>query len=337
MNRTKPQVDRLHVSLIIPVHNEADALPLLVDTLQTVTASINACDWTYLFINDGSTDDSLAILQALQGKHPRIGIINLSRCFGKEYAVSAGLAHSDADAVVLMDADLQDPPQCLAPMVEAWQSGSDVVAMRRIDRQVDSWFKRCSAAVFYGVAGRLTGEVQIPSQVGDFRLMSRRVVDVVNALPEANRCLKGLFAWVGFETAIIDYKRESRCVGQSQWSILKLIKLAVDGFTSFSIIPLRMATFAGIAAALFAVLFGLFTLLKTVFMGEPVAGYTTLLTVITFLGGIQLLAIGVLGEYVGRTFMEVKGRPLFVVESVAPPIVQRYRPQLVDELESCAS
>lgn len=330
------KTSRMHVSLVIPVHNEAQGLPLLVDVLQSVTSSI-ACEWSFLFINDGSSDDSLSILEELKAQEPRIGIINLSRCFGKEYAVSAGLKHSDADAVVLMDADLQDPPQCLVPMVKAWQSGFDVVAMRRVDRQVDSWFKRQCASLFYHMISNMTNEIQIPSQVGDFRLMSRRVVDVINTLPESNRCLKGLFAWVGFSTTIIDYKRDSRSMGQSQWSLLKLIKLAMDGFTAFSIVPLRLATFAGITTAAFSVLFGLFTLFKTVFIGEPVAGYTTLLTIMTFLGGIQLLAIGMLGEYVGRTFLEVKGRPLFVVESIKPPGLQRTRPQLVEQQESCVS
>lgn len=305
------------VAIIIPVHNEAEGLDTLLMRINSVTRSLPYA-WSYLFVNDHSSDDSLAILKRHRQNDPRIGIITLSRCFGKEYALSAGLAHVNADAVVLMDADLQDPPECLPKMVQAWQSGFDVVAMKRSDRRVDTRFKRFCANGFYRTMQKI-GDVPIPADVGDFRLMSRKVVTVLNLLPESNRCMKGLFAWAGFKTTQVDYVREGRNAGESQWPLPRLIKLAVDGITAHSIVPLRLATFSGAVVALFAVLFGLFTIIKTLTVGEPVAGYTTLLTLVTFLGGLQLLAIGVLGEYVGRTYMESKRRPVFVVDEVLHP------------------
>jgi len=308
------------VTIIIPVHNEADGLDALLMRINNVTCTL-PYSWTYLFVNDHSSDESLTLLKRHREIDPRIGIVTLSRCFGKEYALSAGIAHADTDAVVLMDADLQDPPECLPRMVQAWQSGFDVVAMRRADRRVDTRFKRVCANGFYRIMQQI-GDVPVPADVGDFRLMSRKVITVLNLLPESNRCMKGLFAWAGFNTTQVDYVREGRCAGQSQWPLSKLIKLAVDGITAHSIAPLRLATYSGAFVALIAVLFGVFTILKTLTLGDPVAGYTTLLTVVTFLGGLQLLAIGVMGEYIGRTYIESKRRPVFIVDEVLPPCVQ---------------
>lgn len=305
------------VAIIIPVHNEEDVLDSLIDRLNSVTRTL-PFSWSYIFVNDRSTDKSLELLKEYRDSDPRIGIVTLSRCFGKENALSAGLAHTDADAVILMDADLQDPPECIPQMLEAWQRGYDVVAMKRSDRQVDSWFKRFSALGFYRIMQEI-GDIPIPNDVGDFRLMSKKVVDVLNKLPEANRCMKGLFAWAGFDTIQLTYVREERNAGQSQWPLAKLIRLAVDGITSHSIAPLRIATYSGITVALAAMLLGAFTIAKTLILGEPVPGYTTILTVVAFIGGVQLLAIGVLGEYVGRTYIESKRRPIFITDEVLMP------------------
>lgn len=308
------------VAIIIPVHNEADGLDALLRRINNVTRTL-PYSWSFIFVNDHSTDASLTLLKRHREIDPRIGIITLSRCFGKEYALSAGIAHVDADAVVLMDADLQDPPECLPEMIQAWHSGFDVVVMKRSDRRVDTRFKRFCASGFYRIMQHIS-DVPIPADVGDFRLMSRKVITVLNLLPESNRCMKGLFAWAGFSTTHVDYVREGRCAGQSQWPLAKLIKLAIDGITAHSIAPLRLATYSGAVVALIAVLFGVYTILKTLTLGEPVAGYTTLLTLVTFLGGLQLLAIGIMGEYVGRTYIESKRRPVFVVDEVLHPGMQ---------------
>lgn len=311
------------VTIIIPVHNESEALDELLQRINSVTCAL-PYSWSYLFIDDHSSDTSLAQLKRHRQSDPRIGIVSLSRCFGKEAALSAGLAHADADAVVLMDADLQDPPECLPRMLKKWQSGFDVVAMKRADRRVDTRFKRFCANGFYSIMRRIS-DVPFPADVGDFRLMSRKVITVLNLLPESNRCMKGLFAWAGFKTTQVDYVRESRCSGQSQWPLVKLVKLAVDGITAHSIAPLRLATYSGALVALLAVAFGLFTIAKTLTLGESVAGYTTLLTLVTFLGGLQLLAIGVMGEYVGRIYIESKRRPVFVVDEVLPSSAKSQR------------
>ena len=317
------------VAIIIPVHNEADGLEALLTRINKVTCTL-PYSWSYIFVNDCSTDSSLEILKQYRQSDPRIGIITLSRCFGKEYALSAGIAHVEADAVVLMDADLQDPPECLPEMIEAWKSGYDVVAMRRSDRRVDTRFKRFCAAGFYRIMQNI-GDVPVPADVGDFRLMSSKVTSVLKLLPESNRCMKELFAWTGFKTTQVDYVREGRCSGESQWPLTKLIKLAVDGITAHTIAPLRIATYTGTIVALFAVLFGLFTVVKTLTLGEPVSGYTTLLALMTFLGGIQLLAVGVLGEYVGRTYVESKRRPVFVADEVLLPY---YQSAVIDKIET---
>lgn len=320
------------VAIIIPVHNEADTIDTLLKRINDVTRAL-PYSWSYIFIDDHSTDSSLTLLKKRRQTDPRIGIISLSRCFGKESALSAGLAHADADAVVVMDADLQDPPECLTNMIQAWRSGADVVAMKRADRRVDTRFKRFCASGFYSIM-QYIGDVPIPADVGDFRLMSRKVVTVLNLLPESNRCMKGLFAWAGFKTVHVDYVREDRCAGESQWSFPKLMKLAIDGITAHSIAPLRLATYSGATVALLAVLFGVFTIIKTLTLGEVVAGYTTLLTLVTFLGGLQLLAIGILGEYVGRTYIESKRRPVFVVDEVLPPGSQLQNNERVTSLSS---
>ena len=305
------------ISIVVPCFNESEGIRKCHGRLRTVLESI-AVAAEIIYVNDGSIDDTLEILTSIQMMDGRVGVVDLSRNFGKEIALTAGIDHARGDAVIVLDADLQDPPERIPEMLDAWRRGYDVVAMRRIDRSSDTWFKRFSAAAFYKLLAYLSA-VDIPADVGDFRLLSRRAVDALKSLPERNRYMKGLFAWVGFETIEIPYKRDPRYKGESKWPLLKLVGLAFDGITSFSIAPLRLASLLGSLVAIGALSYGTAVLLKTLVFGEPVAGFPSLIVTITFLGGIQLMAIGLLGEYIGRLLIESKQRPLYFVASASLP------------------
>ena len=306
------------LSIVIPVHNEADVLPQLCDRLLAVLSSMRII-YELIFVDDGSTDGSVDWLSDWgKDQSVSLSIVVLSRCFGKENAVSAGLKHSKGERLVVMDADLQDPPELIPEMYAALTGDIDVIAMRRCDRSSDSLFKRVTAKVYYQLMAS-SGDIDTPTDVGDFRMMSRQVVDAVNSLPEQNRCMKTLFAWVGFRCELLNYTRPEREAGKTKWSVSALLRLAIDSITAHSLVPLRIASFVGFTAAMGAMLFGLFTVIKTVFFGETVAGYTTLLLFITLLGSLQLLAIGILGEYVGRSFIETKARPLYLVKRTIKP------------------
>jgi glycosyltransferase involved in cell wall biosynthesis len=248
---------------------------------------------------------------------PRVAVVTLSRNFGKEAALTAGLDHASGDAVVVIDADLQDPPELIASMVEAWREGHDVVTMRRDARVGETLFRRASAGAFYRLLNKLS-DVPIPLDTGDFRLLSRRAVEALRRMPERNRYMKGLFAWIGFPQKELQYARAARAAGRSQWSYPRLLGLALDGITAFTWLPLRFATYAGLLAAVSALGYGVWIIAKTLIYGEPVAGYPTMMVVILFLGGAQLLATGIQGEYLGRLFSESKQRPLYLVQSVQP-------------------
>ncbi|MEM8492610.1 MAG: glycosyltransferase family 2 protein [Pseudomonadota bacterium] len=307
------------LSVVIPCFNEARGLAELHARLAKVLHP-GFGDIEIIFVNDGSTDDTRDVIESLAQSDDRIGRIDLSRNFGKEAALSAGMDHARGDAVIFMDADLQDPPECIPAMVGAWRDGYDVVAMKRVARTADSLLRRSLASFFYSTLSSLS-DVQIPVDVGDFRLLSRRALDAVKALPERNRYTKGLFAWVGFRTIELDYARPGRHTGTSKWPLLKLIKLAVDGITSFSIAPLRLASITGLAIALFSLAYGSFILLRTLLLGDSVAGFPSLFIMIAFLGGAQLMAIGLLGEYVGRLLVESKQRPIYLVDEARLPII----------------
>lgn len=311
-------VPRTSVSVVVPCYNESGGL---YDFHHRLTAVLNPLPGAFeiIYINDGSIDNTSDIIDSLRSSDTRVGKIDLSRNFGKEVALTAGIDHVRGNAVIVLDADLQDPPECIPDMLDAWRRGYDVVAMKRGDRSTDTLFKRVSAACFYRILGRLS-DVHIPENVGDFRLLSRRAVDAVKSMPERNRYMKGLFAWVGFKTIEIEYKRDTRSIGESKWPLFKLIGLALDGITSFSIAPLRLASMAGAIVATCALLYGLFMLFKTLMFGDSVAGFPTLIVMISFLGGAQLMAIGLLGEYVGRLLIESKQRPLYFVDSVELPV-----------------
>lgn len=265
-----------------------------------------------LFVDDGSRDGSAEYLTRQATGNATIRIIRLSRNFGKEAALTAGLDYARGEAVVILDADLQDPPELIPEMVAQWRQGADVVLMQRQSRAGESWFKRTTAHLFYRLLQHLSRS-HIPVDTGDFRLMSRRAVEALKQLPERNRFMKGLFAWVGMPTVLLKYDRAPRAAGTSKWDYLGLVQLAIEGITSFSISPLRWAMGLGILAALIGAAFGLWIIFKAVILGDPVQGYPSLIAIITFLGGIQLLAMGIVGEYVGKTYIEAKQRPNYLV------------------------
>ncbi len=307
------------LSVIVPLRNEESVLTTFHRRLKAaIEGTIGG--YEIIYVDDGSTDSTASMLMQLRNLDPRIGVIRLSRNFGKEQAMSAGLQHARGAATVVIDADLQDPPELIPAMLAAWRNGADVVNMRRRLRAGESWLKRATAYGFYRVMNRLS-DVQIPVDTGDFRLLSRRALDALNSLPERNRVMKGLFAWIGFSQATIDYDREPRAAGKSNWGYWKLWNLAVEGITGFSIAPLKVATYVGFVTAMSAFAHAAYVFAKTLMLGDPVPGFPTLIVMISFLGGLQLMAIGVLGEYVGRLFIEAKGRPLYLVQEFQAPVL----------------
>jgi glycosyltransferase involved in cell wall biosynthesis len=298
--------------VLVPVCDEEPVLPEFHRRLAAALDGLPA-EIEILYVNDGSRDASLARLEELHRADGRVAVVDLSRRFGKEAALSAGLDESSGDAVVIIDADLQDPPELIPAMVEAWRDGHDVVLMRRGSRARESWARRAAARLFYLVLGR-SGDVEIPSDAGDFRLVSRRAVLALRRFPERVRFMKGLFAWIGFRTAEIVYEREARRAGGSKWSASRLFELALDGLTSFSVAPLRLLNVAGLLAAVAGLGYAAKLAAWALFYGEPVGGIPVLIVAVLFLGGLQLLALGLLGEYVARVFIEIKQRPLYLVQ-----------------------
>jgi polyisoprenyl-phosphate glycosyltransferase len=303
---------RRSLSVVVPVYNESEVLPELHRRLAAVLDGLD-CDTEIVFVNDGSTDRSLDLLTALHDADPRVAVLDLSRNFGKEIAMSAGLDHAGGDAVVVIDADLQDPPECIPEMIRAWEAGYDVVLMRRRSRAQESWLKKATARGFYRAIGRL-GTIDIPENVGDFRLLSRRAVAALRRFPERSRFMKGLFAWIGFPCREIEYDRDGRFAGETKWNYWRLWNFALEGIISFSAVPLKVASYVGLATALWAFAYGVYVVVKTLLIGDRVPGYPTLVTLILFLGGLQLMALGIIGEYLARMFVEVKQRPLYLVQ-----------------------
>jgi len=304
------------LSIVVPVYNEATIIHQFQQRLSAVTQSLS-CPTEILYVNDGSLDNTLDCLQDLQKKDDSIAIINLSRNFGKEIALSAGLDQCIGTAVIVIDADLQDPPELIPCLIEHWQQGSDVVYAKRNSRTGEAWFKKFTAHLFYRLLHRLS-PIQIPMDTGDFRLLSRRTVDALKQCRETHRFMKGLFTWVGYKQTAVYYDRDPRIGGQTKWNYRKLLTLAIEGITSFSIAPLKFATFFGFLAAFLAFIYAFFILYKTIVYGDPVQGYPSLMVVMLFLGGIQLVTLGIIGEYLGRTFDEAKGRPLYFVDYYTP-------------------
>ena len=305
------------VSIVVPAYNEVQVLPAFHARASQVIAGLPQYNWEILFVNDGSTDGTQAAIDTLQSCDSRVTSVDLSRNFGKEIAMTAGLEHARGDAVIVIDADLQDPPELIADFLRAWEEGFDVVYARRIDRDGETWLKKATAAYFYRMMTRLSN-VQIPADTGDFRLLSRRAVQALLQLREQHRFMKGLFAWVGFPSKGIDYRRDARAAGTTKFNYWKLWNFALEGITSFSILPLKLASYLGMAISLSAFIAGSWIFIKTLVWGDPVAGYPTLMVTILFLGGVQLLFVGIIGEYLGRIYNETKGRPLYFVQRYTP-------------------
>ena len=304
------------LSVVVPVYDEGEGLLAFHARLSRVMHDIGE-SWEVVYVNDGSRDSSLAVLEGLHADDPACAIVNLSRNFGKEIAMTAGLDHARGAAVVIIDADLQDPPEVIPDLVAAWREGWDMVYAQRRVREGESWAKRATADAFYRLMQRI-GRVRLPRNTGDFRLMSRRVVDALLRLREQHRFMKGLFAWVGFPSIAVAYDRAPRYAGRTSFNYWKLWNFALEGITSFTVMPLKVATYLGLVTALFAVVFGGQIVLRTLLFGNPVPGYPSLMAVVLFLGGAQLVTLGIVGEYLGRVFNETKGRPLYLVERFAP-------------------
>jgi glycosyltransferase involved in cell wall biosynthesis len=305
------------LSVVVPVYNEEEVLPEFHRRLSAVLDALPAFA-EIVYVNDGSRDGSIAVLRQLHADDPRVAVIDLSRNFGKEIAMSAGLDHAQGDAVVVIDSDLQDPPELIPDMMRVWAEGFDVVLMRRKSRAQESWLKKATARAFYRAIGRM-GTIDIPENVGDFRLLSHRAVAAVRRFPERSRFMKGLFAWIGFPCREIEYDRDGRQAGTTKWNYWRLWNFALEGITSFSVVPLKAASYVGFATALIAFAYGIYVIGKTLLYGDPVRGYPTLIVVVLFLGGLQLMALGIIGEYLARMFIEVKRRPLYLVALSLPP------------------
>jgi len=302
------------ISLACPFYNEAAAVAPFFSRVVPVLESLRL-PFEIICVNDGSQDATLEHLLAAHAHDDRIVVIDLSRNFGKEAALTAAIDYARGDAVIPIDADLQDPPELIAALVSKWQEGYELVVARRSNRDSDRMLKRLSAAWFYRLHNAIC-EIELPRNAGDFRLMDRRVIDALKRLPERRRFMKGLFAWVGFHSAIVEYARRPRAAGRSKFSGARLWNLALEGITSFSTVPLRLWTYLGSAVAMASFLYASFIVLRTLILGIELPGYASLLSVMLFLGGVQLIGIGVLGEYIGGIYGEVKQRPVYIVRDI---------------------
>ncbi|MDE9549003.1 glycosyltransferase family 2 protein [Xenorhabdus bovienii] len=302
----------MKISLVVPVFNEEEAIPIFYKTVRE-NEELKKYDIEILFINDGSKDLTESIINALAISDKLVIPLSFTRNFGKEPALFAGLDHATGDAVIPIDVDLQDPIEVIPQLIEKWQEGADVVLAKRIDRSNDGWLKRKSAEWFYKLHNKISNP-QIKENVGDFRLMSREVVENIKQMPERNLFMKGVLSWVGGETDVVEYARAERVAGNTKFNGWKLWNLALEGITSFSTFPLRMWTYIGLLVAGLAFLYGIWMILDTLAFGNPVRGYPSLLVSILFLGGVQLIGIGVLGEYIGRIYVEIKNRPRYLLK-----------------------
>jgi polyisoprenyl-phosphate glycosyltransferase len=303
---------RPELSILIPVYNEAAVLPLLRDRLLKALEPMGV-PFEVVLVDDGSRDASLLAMRGLAASDPRFKLISLSRNFGKEIAIAAGLDHTSGDAVVMIDADLQMPPELIPQMVAKWREGFATVYGERIDRHSDGPFRRFISRRFYTLFSSVA-ETPLQERAGDFRLMDRKVVDALKRMPERARFTKGLYAWVGYSATALPYDHVERAAGTSQWGFGKLFSFGLDGLTSFSSLPLRISTYVGLSISGISLFYALYILLRTVFVGPDVPGFPSLIVSIMFFSGIQLISLGVIGEYIGRIFDEVKKRPLYLID-----------------------
>jgi glycosyltransferase involved in cell wall biosynthesis len=303
------------LSLIVPVFNEVETVGLFIEKINSVFKYEPLVDLEVIFVNDGSIDETLKRLLEYKKEHPEIKIIDLSRNFGKEAALTAGLQAASGQVIVPIDVDLQDPPELIIDMIVKWREGYEVVLGHRVNRIYDSWAKRTSSNLFYTIHNKISNP-KLPQNTGDFRLMDRVVVEALKSLPESQRFMKGLFAWVGFRTTHIDYDRPERIAGTTKFNGWKLWNFALEGITSFSTDPLRIWTYFGLLVSFVSFVFAIFIIFKVLILGVDMPGYASLMVAVTFIGGLQLIGIGVLGEYLGRTYIESKRRPIFIVRRI---------------------
>lgn len=305
------------LTVVVAAYNEADALPRLHPRIAAALDAMPGIEGRVIYVDDGSSDGTWAVLQRLAADDARIALLRLSRNFGKEAALTAGLDHVEAGAALILDADGQDPPELIPQFVQKWREGYDDVHGTRIQREGEGWLKKTSAHGFYRVIGWLS-KTPIPQDTGDFRLLSPRALRALGQLRERQRFMKGLFGWVGYNQTAIAYQREARIAGRTKFNFWRLWNFALEGITSFSTAPLRIATYLGVCTALLAFLYALWVVFKALRWGDPVAGWPTMMVVILLLGGVQLMALGLIGEYLGRLYAEAKRRPLYLVDAWRP-------------------
>ena len=303
------------ISILIPAYNEKDVLKALYKRLDNLAINNPEYDFEFFFVNDGSSDNTLDIIKSYVKKDNRIAYLNLSRNFGKEVAMIAGLDNVTGDATVIIDADLQDPPELIPKMIEFWQQGYDDVYAKRSSRSGETWLKKITSSFFYKILQKST-DITIQRDTGDFRLLSRRCVEALKTIRETGRYTKGYFSWIGYSKKEITYIRDPRLAGDSKWNYFKLVNLAIDGIVSFTTAPLRWSTIFGILVSLLAFIYILYLVIRTIVFGVDLAGYPSMMAVMLFLGGVQLISLGIIGEYVGRIFKETKNRPLYFVEEL---------------------
>lgn len=307
------------LSIIIPMYNEEESLPHLYNRLVALGEQIKDYELEFLFVNDGSKDSSLEIVKALRKADKRVCYVNLSRNFGKEVAMGAAFDYVTGEAVAIIDADLQDPPELIFDMVKYYEEGYDDVYAKRRSRDGETWLKKFTSKAFYRILQRVS-DVPIQKDTGDFRLLSRRAIEALKSFPERQRYTKGMFSLIGFKKKEIEFDRDSRIAGQTKWNYFKLMDLAIEGIVSFTILPLRISTLMGILSGIASFIYMIFVFSKTIIFGVDVPGYASMVCILLFLSAVQLISLGIIGEYLGRIFIEVKGRPLYFVEEYSGSI-----------------
>jgi glycosyltransferase involved in cell wall biosynthesis len=301
------------ISILIPAYNEQEVLEPLYQRLGKLANDNKSYDFEFLFVNDGSRDNTIEVIKELAEKDERISYVDLSRNFGKEIAMIAGIDHVTGDATVIIDADLQDPPELIPKMIKYWEEGYEDVYARRTSRSGESWLKKASSKLYYRMLQKAT-HIAIQQDTGDFRLLDRVCIDALKQIRESQRYTKGMFSWIGYKKKEITYSRDPRAAGETGWSYPKLINFAIDGLTSFTTAPLRISSVLGILVSIVAFIYIVYLVFRTIFFGTDLAGYPSMMAVILFLGGVQLLSLGIIGEYIGRIFNETKQRPLYFVQ-----------------------
>ena len=301
------------ISILIPAYNEQEVLSHLYERLNKLAGETPDYDFEFLFVNDGSRDRTLEIIKSYAEKDTRVAYVNLSRNFGKETAMLAGFDHVTGDAAVIIDADLQDPPELIPQMLKYWEEGYDDVYARRTSRDGESWLKKATSSAFYKILQQST-QIPIQQDTGDFRLLDKRCVEALKQIRESQRYTKGMFSWIGYKKKEITYERDPRAAGETKWNYFKLVNLAIDGITSFTTSPLRLSSILGVLVSISAFIYIIYLIVRTIAFGTDLAGYPSMMAVILFLGGVQLLSLGVIGEYIGRIFNETKNRPPYFVE-----------------------